>query len=117
MARNNRDMASKRRKERTAMGSLARSLLGGLGLPDPAAFQAGARLFERLYGERFLDQVVFVGLRHQSIHLRARDGAWKRRAQVLEAQILADFKEFTAATHLSRVIVSVGPLPDQGYNP
>ena len=105
-------MAAKRRKERTAMGSLARSMLGALGLPDPASFQAGASLFERLYGERFLDQVVFVGLRHQTVHLRARDGAWKRRAQVLEAQILADFQEFTGATHLRRVVVTVGPLPE-----
>ena len=96
------------------MGSLARSMLGGLGLPDPASFQAGARLFERLYGERFLDQVVFVGLRHHAIHLRARDGAWKRRAQVLEAQILADFREFTGVTDLNRVVVSVGPLPELG---
>ena len=40
-----------------------------LGLPDPASFQAGARLFERLYGERFLDQVVFVGLRHRTVLL------------------------------------------------
>ena len=107
-------MAGRRKNERTGMGSLARSMLGGLGLPDPADFQAGARLFERLYGERFLDQVVFVGLRHHVIHLRARDGAWKRRAQVLEVQILADFQEFLGAADLRRVVVSTGPLPELG---
>jgi hypothetical protein len=46
--------------------------------------------------------------------LRARDGAWKRRAQVLEVQILADFQEFLGAADLRRVVVSTGPLPELG---
>lgn len=107
-------MTGKRSNEVKPMASVARAMLGALGMPDPSAFEAAKRLFDRLYGERFLDQVVFVGLRRKALHLRARDGAWKRRAQVLEPQILADFQEFLGEEELNRVVISTGPLPDLG---
>ena len=97
----------------SAMGLVARNMLEHLGVPDPVQFCKAERYYDELYGERFLGQVIFMGVHRGALHLKARDGAWKRRVLLLQQEMMSDLSALLPDKEIRRVEVRTGPLPER----
>ncbi len=81
-------------------------------MDDYAVQKRTRHVFEQLYNDRFADQVRFLGIRHNVIYLRVRDGSWVRRVKAFEAQIIRDLTTLAELKEAPKYLsIKVGPAP------